>query len=196
MAYEDVRWGTVTPATVSIFYKTGVATIRLERLSPDLQRRFGYDAQKAIAYDQARSKNTQQVALVDVYHKDIEEKLLIAGHLTATNQMPFRYVVGFIRERTAEGLVVELAKASGGGATVFGGPVDSVGANSKPVFAQNPTRYKPTGEDALVLNASRTNAVGNLVNLRAFPLNPRGEMRVYDCGRVPTFEEWKQLRAR
>ncbi len=41
--YEEVRWERVTPTTVTIFHKTGVATIPLEKLPPELQRRFGYD---------------------------------------------------------------------------------------------------------------------------------------------------------
>jgi len=46
VTYEDIRWGTVTPTTVSLFHKTGVATIPLSSLPPDLQVRFGYDPKK------------------------------------------------------------------------------------------------------------------------------------------------------
>ena len=46
VTYENVRWGTVTPTTVSLFHKTGVATIPLSTLPPDLQTRFGYDPKK------------------------------------------------------------------------------------------------------------------------------------------------------
>ncbi|HVM61243.1 MAG TPA: hypothetical protein VMV72_10290 [Verrucomicrobiae bacterium] len=48
--YSNVTWRTVTPATVTIFHQTGVASIPLEKLSPELQQRFGYDPQKAAAY--------------------------------------------------------------------------------------------------------------------------------------------------
>jgi hypothetical protein len=50
VTYEDVRWGTVTPATVSIFHSTGIASIPLEKLPPELQQRFGYDPKKATEY--------------------------------------------------------------------------------------------------------------------------------------------------
>jgi hypothetical protein len=48
--YSNVTWRTVTPATVSIFHATGVASIPLEKLPPELQERFGYDPQKAADY--------------------------------------------------------------------------------------------------------------------------------------------------
>jgi hypothetical protein len=50
ITYSNVTWRTVTPATVSIFHETGVASIPLEKLPPELQARFGYDPQKAAGY--------------------------------------------------------------------------------------------------------------------------------------------------
>jgi len=47
VTYEDFHWGTVTPTTIAIFHKTGVATVPLADLSPDLQERFGYSPKKA-----------------------------------------------------------------------------------------------------------------------------------------------------
>lgn len=54
--YEEVRWGRVTPATVTIFHKTGVATIPLEKLPTELQQRFGYDPRKAAQWRDAQTK--------------------------------------------------------------------------------------------------------------------------------------------
>src|ERR1017187_1390358 len=45
--YQDVRWGRLTPSTVTIFHRTGIATIPLWKLPPALQKQFGYDPQKA-----------------------------------------------------------------------------------------------------------------------------------------------------
>jgi hypothetical protein len=56
VTYEDVRWGTVTPATVTIFHTRGVATIPLEQLPQDLQKRFGYDPKKAADYRAAQQR--------------------------------------------------------------------------------------------------------------------------------------------
>ncbi|MGA2138689.1 MAG: hypothetical protein ABSH14_07495 [Verrucomicrobiia bacterium] len=52
--YTDFRWGRVTPATVTLFHKTGVATIPLEKLPPDLQQQFGYDPQRAAQWQAAQ----------------------------------------------------------------------------------------------------------------------------------------------
>ena len=46
VTFENVRWGTVTPTTVSILHRTGAATIPLEKLPPELQKQFGYDPKK------------------------------------------------------------------------------------------------------------------------------------------------------
>jgi hypothetical protein len=53
ITYSNVTWRTVTPTTVSIFHRTGVASIPLEKLPPELQKEFGYDPQRA-----ARSRVT------------------------------------------------------------------------------------------------------------------------------------------
>ena len=54
--YEEFRWGRVTPATVTIFHKTGVAAIPLGRLPPELQVKFGYDPVKAQQYRVTEAK--------------------------------------------------------------------------------------------------------------------------------------------
>ena len=55
-SYQDVRWDRLTPAAVTIFHKTGVATIPLSKLPPELQKQFGYDPRVAAAWEEARSK--------------------------------------------------------------------------------------------------------------------------------------------
>jgi hypothetical protein len=50
VTYSNVTWRTATPATVTIFHQTGVASIPLGKLPPELQQRFGYDPQKATDY--------------------------------------------------------------------------------------------------------------------------------------------------
>ena len=56
--YQDVRWDRLTPAAVTIFHKTGVATIPLSKLPPELQKQFGYDPRVAAAWEEARSKKS------------------------------------------------------------------------------------------------------------------------------------------
>ena len=63
--YEEVRWGRLTPSTVTIFHKTGVATIALAKLPPELQKRFGYDPQRAAAWQTAEQKSAAARAKVE-----------------------------------------------------------------------------------------------------------------------------------
>lgn len=60
--YENVRWGRVTPATVTIFHRTGVAAIPLWKLPPDLQKKFGYDPQRATEWVKLERAQQQQAA--------------------------------------------------------------------------------------------------------------------------------------
>jgi hypothetical protein len=59
ITYSNVTWRTVTPATVSIFHQTGVASIPLAKLPLGLQQRFGYDKSKAEEY--LREELTREV---------------------------------------------------------------------------------------------------------------------------------------
>jgi hypothetical protein len=60
--YENVRWRRATPSTVTIFHKTGVASIPLWKLPPDLQKKFGYDPQKAAEWDAQQRAAAEQMA--------------------------------------------------------------------------------------------------------------------------------------
>ena len=54
--YQDVRWGRLTPTTVTLYHRTGIATMPLADLPPDLQKQFGYDPQKAAAWESSQQK--------------------------------------------------------------------------------------------------------------------------------------------
>lgn len=62
VTYSNVTFGTVTPARVGIIYTGGITSLPLEKLSPELQKRFGYDPQKA---EQFRQAEAQQRAIQD-----------------------------------------------------------------------------------------------------------------------------------
>ena len=49
VTYEDVRFGQVRGNTVSIFYRGGVATVRIDRLPLNVQQELGYDPEKVKA---------------------------------------------------------------------------------------------------------------------------------------------------
>jgi len=61
--YQDVRWGRLTPSTVTIFHRTGIATMPLWKLPPDLQKQFSYDAEKATAFQDAQRKAAGRAAV-------------------------------------------------------------------------------------------------------------------------------------
>lgn len=62
VTYSNVTWGTVTPATVTIFHTTGIMTVPLDKLPPELQKRFGYDPKKAADYSAAVARAQVEAA--------------------------------------------------------------------------------------------------------------------------------------
>jgi hypothetical protein len=73
--YTNAVFGTVTPYAVTVKHSTGVASVPLERLPADLQRRFGYDPQKA--QDYLQESTVRQAALVA---SDRQESAVRSGH--------------------------------------------------------------------------------------------------------------------
>lgn len=62
ITYNNVRFVHPTPATVTVFHSTGVATIPLAKLPPDLQKQFNYDPQEAARWGAAEQKLDAEVA--------------------------------------------------------------------------------------------------------------------------------------
>jgi hypothetical protein len=62
VTYHDVRFGRATPTSVTVFHSTGVATIPLAKLPPELQKQFGYDPQQAAAWQAAQQKAAAEAA--------------------------------------------------------------------------------------------------------------------------------------
>ena len=61
--FEDARVTAVTPATITIFHRVGVATISLADVPADLQKRYGYDLAKAGAWLRQEAEQQQQQAI-------------------------------------------------------------------------------------------------------------------------------------
>ena len=83
--YQNVRFRQVTPASVTIFHSTGAATIPLEKLSPELQKKFGYNPQQAAQWQAAQQKaaaeaaEAQRKAAASVEWKLTVERVLVDG---------------------------------------------------------------------------------------------------------------------
>lgn len=60
ITYTNVHFRGTTPVSVAIFHSTGVATIPLEKLPPELQKRFGYDSQQAAQWQAAQQKAAEE----------------------------------------------------------------------------------------------------------------------------------------
>ena len=54
--YSNVTWGTATPATVTAFHSSGIATLPLEKLPLEFKKQFGYERHQAAAYSNAQAK--------------------------------------------------------------------------------------------------------------------------------------------
>ena len=54
--YENVRFGQTTPSTVKIFHSSGIMTVPIVKLPPEIQKQLGYDPQVAAQYQNAVQK--------------------------------------------------------------------------------------------------------------------------------------------
>lgn len=61
VTYSNVTFRTVTPSTVTIFHSTGIATLPLAALPPDVQKSLGYDPEKARAYELELKKRADRL---------------------------------------------------------------------------------------------------------------------------------------
>jgi hypothetical protein len=77
VTYSNVTWRTVTPSTVTIFHKSGIATIPLEKLPPELKKQFGYDPQKVADLTRQQAQKVaemQKAAQQATLRKRLREK--------------------------------------------------------------------------------------------------------------------------
>ena len=78
VTYSNVTFGTVTPSKVTIFFRTGVARIPLEKLPPELQKTLGYTPERAAEFRAAESRRAEEVAAA---RKREESSLEIGGSI-------------------------------------------------------------------------------------------------------------------
>jgi hypothetical protein len=86
VTYSNVIFRTVTPLTVTVFHKTGVVAIPLEKLSPELRKRFSYDPERAAAERNRlleQQKKSEIGALKQQWLRQEEEQQKIQGYREA-----------------------------------------------------------------------------------------------------------------
>jgi hypothetical protein len=71
VTYSNVTFGTTTPSSVSIRHSTGIATVPLDKLPPDLQQRFGYDPKKAAEYRKAEAEKQAALQKSEQQRRDL-----------------------------------------------------------------------------------------------------------------------------
>lgn len=71
--YSDVKVRSVTPSSMSIIHRDGSATLPLAGASKEIRGQFGYDASKALAYEQLKAA-----------HESVAQDLRLHQELLAT----------------------------------------------------------------------------------------------------------------
>jgi len=87
--YENVRVREVTPAALVIFHKGGIAQVPLQELSQELQEAYGYDSEKAAAYERELEAKAKAAA-----QKRAEEAAAVAAKPTKTLPETIERVMG------------------------------------------------------------------------------------------------------
>jgi len=199
LIYSNVTWGVVTPTTVSIMHKTGAATIQLEKLPPELQERFGYDATKARQYRESQIRadlnQREQSQLQMLRGRDLRRIGNKLYDFAKVRQLFVQYrecnrklddSIGqpswdeHLKEREqVEGQIKRSAEYC-----VLG---DVIAVQGELLLVKDGT----FGDYVYMMNYTDSRSVleGKEVATAALRINNRDGKRVYDCGTIPTDDE-------
>src|SRR5664280_1023157 len=123
VTYSNVIFRTVTPLTVTVFHKTGVVAIPLEKLSPELRQRFGYDPERAAA-ERTRllelQKRREAEALQQQRLRQEEEQQKIEGFREANAGGKLKVIPYVGDETPLEKIIAEPLAAKGNTFVVCG----------------------------------------------------------------------------
>lgn len=148
VTYSNVTFGTVTPSSVTIFYRSGVARIPLEKLPAELQKQFGYDPERAkthLTLEAQQYERYQQSLQAERERADQEQKSQIEKCKDATEAHVF-----IIKPLRKGGMLAVLCKSFdflNGGAIVLNGLQGSAGAVITCRVARSGKQVKIAGED-------------------------------------------------
>jgi len=198
--YEEVRWDRPTLSTVTIFHKTGVATIPLWKLPKELQERFGYDPQKVAEYQLRLKYNTDRRLMVDGRLVQAKEQ---SGNVVA-NPATIRDADGqtykgtiLVVSRVVGYTIMQTPSPAGVGQGASMAEEGSEEAYRNTVAAQNqggvamPTKFAQ--ENIFVKDFFPASGVGTSVSFQGVPINPIGGYATWAVARKPSFEEWQKL---
>ena len=97
ITYSNVTFGTLTPGSVSVRHNTGVASIPLAKLPPDLQKQFGYDPAAAEQWFKAKrayKESERRQALLKHYANQKLPDTLTLGAIGVPNEVQVLQVLG------------------------------------------------------------------------------------------------------
>lgn len=198
VTYHDVRWGTVTPSDVSIIHSTGVLTMPLEKLPPDLQKRFGYDPKKAKEYTDAREERA-------AFIRETTGKIILLGKLVPLSSASKQAVKGWVTEKgplpdesgngADQGTVIDIGNTSRTpNRRIDSGPVEFTGVNSRPVILPGREITEPGGQEVLILGWVSPANIGERTEVEAYLVESRLGLKTFAMPQPVTLEWWKQHR--
>jgi hypothetical protein len=189
--YEEVRWGRLTPSAVTIFHKSGVASIPLWKLPPDLQKQFGYDSRKAADWQKVEQQTSLREQQYAKYR--VDERLFLDGRLVDASQVQEMHgtivstpaSVKADDGRTYTGTILGGTRAVGYDIKQYPGLVGQGDYNAAiPQLAP---------ENFFVKDFFPSDKIGTSVSFQGALINPIGRYTAWATARRPSFEEWQKL---
>jgi hypothetical protein len=203
VTYSNVTFGTATPLSVSIRHRTGIASVPLAKLPPDLQQRLGYDPQKAAAYQQYLKYCADTKLLLDgrlVEASQVQEMNgTIVANPASVKDNDGRTYKGTILERSeVTGYDIRSSPAAGGGLAEMPETYSVEGYRQRAEAvsgggAATMLQYQYAVVKLFVKDFFPTNSIGTSVSFRGTLINPIGGYTAWAVARKPSFEEWQKL---
>ena len=214
ITYENVKWGPVNNGKVTIIHNRGVANVKLEDLPPGLQTPFPYTPKPAPEEPKPRPKfrpppdefpsklfspppppppKTPEQLRLEAEMKEFDvvraSKVMLNGNLIEKTKLTA--LTGFVRDplnvdptSTADPLdtLLELAVKRPDAARVA------------PQFELRPNLWKATADFIWLKDYNTDIPLGLITRVYGTEAQPIRGRRVFQVGKEPTFDEWKNLR--
>ena len=215
VTYKDFRWGTVTPYEVGVIYSGGITSVPLEKLPPELQKRFGYDPQRAAAYRQA---GAEQAA----YRQETMGKFWFEGKIVFGSKLGYVRVTGWLvnkglysirtgvrvkhsRTTYAPGSV-DTTVESGDAVDTFEGSIVDLGCDTQADLwrvdagrGTGPWAYRPgkhvQGGEQVIVKYPLDVSIGDPVDFYPVRVGSIGGRQTYAVPTPISFEDWQRHRA-
>jgi hypothetical protein len=184
VTYSNVTFGTATPVSVSIRHSKGAATVPLDKLSPALQTRFGYDPTAAEKYRQKVEAQRKQAAEWKAFEADTSGKAMLDGEIVVLKDLEPVELTGWVE---AKGNNIDTHGATGHGVR---GTILDLGRARRGGDGGLPT---PGGKRVLVFDWIAPEPVGDKTKVTAYRINPKLGRNTYALTQTIRFDTWKKM---